>query len=136
MSVTQVWERLFIGGFGDAEALAGSNPHGIRTLITLSPEAWPEEDFPAIHHRYLPMLGNRPLPVRWVGEFLAVMFVNIQWGKVLIHSCTGTNRSPILAAAWMHIVGYKNIDGALVDIGRLRPIDPNPVLLSSVKENL
>ena len=33
--ITQVWERLFIGSFEDAEALAEANPLGINTVITL-----------------------------------------------------------------------------------------------------
>ena len=33
---TQVWERLFIGGLSDAEVLAGSNPHRITTVVSLS----------------------------------------------------------------------------------------------------
>ena len=38
MSVTQVWERLFIGGIGEAEALAESNPLEIITVVTLCRE--------------------------------------------------------------------------------------------------
>ena len=41
-----------------------------------------------------------------------------------------------MAAAWMHVVGCKNVDAALADIGRLRTIKPNPNLLRSVKESL
>jgi hypothetical protein len=37
----------------------------------------------------------------------------------------------------MHVVGYKNIDAALEEIAKLRPIvEPSPVLLASVKEYL
>lgn len=135
MSIVQVWERLFIGTIGDAEALADSNPHGITTVVTLCPEAVPEEVH-GIHHRYLPMLGNRPLLACMFAEFIAVMFVNIRSGKVLIHSLAGANRSPIMAAAWMDTVGYKDIDAALAEIGTLRTIEPNPTLLSSIKELL
>jgi len=40
---------------------------------------------------------------------------------------------PIIAAAWMHVVGYKDIKAALVEIAKLRPIDASPVLLKSIK---
>jgi protein-tyrosine phosphatase len=62
---------------------------------------------------------------------------NIRWGTVLVHCGSGVNLAPILAAAWMHVVGYKNIDGALEEIARLRPIvAPSGILLSSVREHL
>ncbi len=34
--MTQIWERLFIGGLSDAEELAAGNPHRITTVISLS----------------------------------------------------------------------------------------------------
>ena len=42
--------------------------------------------------------------------------------------------SPVIAAAWMHCCGYKNIDAALADIGKLRTIELNPILPGSLKE--
>jgi hypothetical protein len=36
----------------------------------------------------------------------------------------------------MHVVGCKDIDAALADIGRLRTVEPNPILLECVKEEL
>jgi hypothetical protein len=42
-----------------------------------------------------------------------------------------------MTAAWMHVVGYKNIDGALEEIAGLRPIiAPSGILLSSVRGHL
>jgi len=38
MSATQVWERLFTGGIGDAEALSDFNPVGITTVVNLCRE--------------------------------------------------------------------------------------------------
>ena len=33
--MTQIWERLYIGGFTDAERLARGNPNNIDTVISL-----------------------------------------------------------------------------------------------------
>ncbi len=41
-----------------------------------------------------------------------------------------------MAAAWMTVVGCKNIDAALADLGKIRPIETSPVLLKSVKRAL
>jgi protein-tyrosine phosphatase len=47
---------------------------------------------------------------------------NIRWGTVLLHCGSGLSRAPIVTTAWIHVVGYKNIDGALEEIAGLRPI--------------
>ena len=135
MSITQVWERLFIGSIDDAEALAESNPHDITTLVTLCPEMVPEE-VAGINHLYLPMLPDLALPVDIFNERIDVLCESLRRESLLLHSLDGVNRAPIMAAAWMHVVGYKNIDAALVDIGNLRSIEPNPILLKSIKEHL
>jgi len=135
MSVTQVWERLFVGGIGDAEALAESNPLKITTVVTLCREKV-QKGTPDINYIHFPLRDARPIPVGHFDEIIDNLFENIRWGKILVHSLAGASRSPIMAAAWMHRCGYKNIDGALADIGRLRTVEPSPILLSSIKEHL
>lgn len=58
MSVTQVWERLFVGDIYDADALVESNPLRITTVVTLCPESVPDE-VRGINHLYLPLLNSR-----------------------------------------------------------------------------
>lgn len=133
--LTQVWERLFIGGLADAEALAGSNPLGISTVITVCREAV-RDKAEGVNYLHFPVPESRPLPVGRFDAIIDALWENIRWGKVLIHSLAGTNRAPVLAAAWMHAVGCKGIDAALADIGRLRTVEPSPILLRSVKRAL
>jgi protein-tyrosine phosphatase len=135
MSATQIWERLWVGNIFDAKALAESNPQHITTIITLSPEAVPEE-LSGVNHLYLPVLGNHAVPVGMFDEIIDALWENIRWGNAFVHSFDGVNRAPIMAAAWMHCCGYKNIDAALEEIGKLRTIEPNRILLSSIKELL
>jgi len=132
MSVTQVWERLFIGSIGDAEALAESNPFGVTTVVTLCKEEV-QKRAAGINYLHVPLREDRPLPAGKFDEVIDALWENIRWGKVLVHSLDGSSRAPVLAAAWMHVVGYKDIDAALADIRRLRPIEPNPVLIKRVK---
>ena len=82
------------------------------------------------------MPESRPLPVGRFDGIIDALWENIRWGKVLIHSFAGASRAPIMAAAWMTVVGCKNIDAALADIGKMRPVEPSPVLLRSVKRAL
>ena len=133
--MTQVWERLFIGRIGDAEALAESNPFGITTVITLcrKPVRAKAE---GIHYLRFPIIDARPLPVGRLDAIIDAMWENIRWGTLLVVSQSGTTRALLIAAAWVHCCGYKNIDAALAEIRAMRTIEPNPVLLSSVKELL
>ena len=133
--MTQVWERLFIGRIGDAEALAESNPLGITTVITLCRK--PVRDrAEGINYLRFPIIDARPLPVGRLDAIIDAMWENIRWGTLLVVSQSGTTRAPLIAAAWVHCCGYKNIDAALAEIRAMRTIEPNPVLLSSVKELL
>ncbi|MDR3677854.1 MAG: dual specificity protein phosphatase [Acidobacteriota bacterium] len=135
MSLTQVWERLFVGGIGDAEALAESNPHKISTVVTLCRETT-KKRAPRLNYLYFPLRDDRPVPVGRLDAIIDAIAENIRWGTVLVHSLEGVNRAPVIAAAWMHVVGCENIDAALVEVGKLRTIEPNPILLRSVKESL
>jgi protein-tyrosine phosphatase len=134
--MTQVWERLFIGSTKDAERLATSNPHRVTTVLSLCAEPVVKRAR-KVNYVHIPIPDATPISV---GEFDAVIdgiAENIRWGTVLLHCGSGLNRSPIMAAAWMHVVGYKNIDAALEEIARMRPtIAPCNTLLASAKEHL
>jgi len=135
MSATRVWERLFVGGIGDAEALAESNPLDVTTVVTLCRET--VRNFATgVTYLCFPLRDARPIPVGRFDGIIDALWDNIRWGAVLVHSLAGASRAPILASAWMHVVGCKGIDDALADIGRLRTVEPNPILLESVKEEL
>ena len=69
--------------------------------------------------------ASRPINCLESGRFDASInsvSENIRWGTVLLHCGSGLSRAPIVTAAWIHVVGYKNIDGALEEIAGLRPI--------------
>ena len=133
--MTQVWERLFIGAIGDAEALAESNLCGIATVITLC-RAAVRVKAEGINYLRFPVSEARPIPVGDFDEIIDILWENIRWGTLLVVSQSGTTKAPVIAATWMHCCGYKNIDAALAEIRTMRTIEPNPILLRSVKELL
>lgn len=133
--VTQVWERLFIGGMADAEALSDDNPLDITTVITVCRETV-RARAEGVNYLQFPVPESRPLPVGRFDGIIDALWESIRWGKVLVNSLAGANRAPVLAAAWMHVVGCKNIDAAFVDIRKMHPVEPSPVLLRSVKRAL
>ena len=133
---TKIWERVFLGSFRDAEALASSNPQGITTVITLCSEPVRKRN-PRINYLRFPVDDTWGLPPAKFNAIIRALAENIPRGTVFLHCSAGASRSPILTAAWMHAVGYKNIDAALMEVAELRPIlDPSPILLTSVRELL
>ena len=134
MPVTQVWERLFLGGRDDAEHLVRLNPYGITTVISVCEEKVLRRD-PGINYVHVRIADATPIPVGQFDSALDAIAENVRWGKVLVHCGAGVSRSPIMTAGWMHVCGYKNIDAALVEIKKLRPIiSPSPILLSAVND--
>jgi protein-tyrosine phosphatase len=134
--VTQVWERLFIGARDDAEYLFRANPFGITTVMSLCEEKVLRRS-PGINYVHVSVADATAIPVGQFNAIIDAIAKNIRLGKVLVHCGSGVSRSPIMTAAWMHVVGYKNIDAALVEIKNLRPvISPSSILRKSVKEHL
>ena len=134
--ITRVWERLHLGSLKDAERLAFDNSMGITAVISLCPE----EILPSaqgIAYVKIPIADAQPISTQQFDEIMESIEQGLRRGNLLIHCAAGFSRSPIVAAAWMHRCGYLNFEAALQEIGRLRPtIDPSPVLLKSVKEEL
>jgi len=136
MPVTQIWERLFLGGRDNAEYLVRSNPFGITTVISVCEEKVLRRN-PAINYVHVRIADATPIPVGQFDSAMDAIAENVRWGKVLVHCGSGVSRAPIMTAAWMHVVGYRNIDAALLEIKKLRPIvSPSSILLASVKEHL
>ena len=134
--MTQVWERLFVGGVTDAEELADANPDGITTVISLS-EVAIQTRRENVNYVHLPIEDDVPVPIRQFYSVMDVIRKNIRWGTVLLHCGVGVSRAPSLAAAYMNAVGYKGIDAAIKEIRKARPfIHPSDILLNSLKENL
>src|SRR5664279_1752149 len=134
--MTQVWERLWIGSLQDAEELAEANPNRITAVISLC-EACVAAKRRDVRYVHIPIEDAGPVPVPKFDAIMGATAQNIRRGTVLIHCAEGSSRAPSLTAAYMHSVGYKQIDAALAQIKRLRPItNPSKTLFESVKEHL
>lgn len=134
--MTRLWERLFIGGFADAEQLAVDNPVRITTVITLCNLVVPEKRWD-INYLHFPFEDSLPVPVRKFDSIIDALAENIRWGRVLLHCNQGVSRAPSMAAAWMHVVGFRNIDAALDEIRRVCPdIWPSEIVLESLRRHL
>lgn len=131
-----VWERLFIGGIADAERLAVSNPHGITTVISLS-EVTAQSKRPDVSYVHVPIEDDEPVPIRQFHIVMNAIRKGIRWGVVLVQCGAGVSRAPSFTAAWMAVVGYKNMDAALAEIKRIRPVvEPSDTLFESLRRHV
>jgi protein tyrosine/serine phosphatase len=136
VSITQIWERLFLGGLLDAERLARANPLGITTVISLS-ETQPCAVLPEIKYVHFPIEEAQEIPIDRIFVITNAISKNIRCGRVLIHCGSGISRAPLMVAAYLHVVGYKNFDAALKEIAVLRPfIAPWASVIASMRERL
>jgi protein-tyrosine phosphatase len=136
IEMTRIWERLYLGSSADAERLSLSNPMGITTVVSLCEEKLLRSK-PGVNYLHIPIADSTPISVGQFDQIMDALAENIRWGTVLLHCGSGMSRGPIMTAAWMHVVGYKNIDAALEEIAGLRPIiSPSNILLASAKEHL
>ena len=134
--MAHVWERLWLGSYRVAEELAEENPHEITTVISLC-EGCITAKRRDVRYAHIPIEDAEPVPVRKFDAIMNAIAQNIRRGNVLLHCGEGVSRAPRLTAACMHRVGYRNIDCALTEIKRQRPIaNPSNTLFESVKEHL
>ena len=134
--LTKVSAGLYIGSLKDAEQLASANPVNIAAVLSLCPDEIQQKS-KRVHYMRVSISDAQPISTPEFEEVMSAIEHGLRQGKLLIHCAAGYSRSPILAAAWMHRCGYLNFEAALKQIGRLRPtIDPSPILLHSIKEEL
>ena len=134
--MTQIWERLWVGGLQDAVRLAKGNPNHIDTVISLCEQCITAKR-QGVNYVHLPIQDESPLPAGQFDSIMDALTENIRWGKVLLHCGVGISRAPSLAAAYMDAVGYKNYDVAIEEIRQLRSIiNPSMILFKSIRRHL
>ena len=132
--MTKIWDRIYLGSFKDAQQLATANPCGITAVVSLCEEE--VRRGANISYVHLPIADSRPIPAQKFEAIMKAIEDGVQQGNLLVHCVSGSSRSPIMLAAWMHRCGYAGIDKSLAEIAEMRDIQPSPVLLKSVREAL
>lgn len=136
MTITATpFERLFLGSLRAAERLAKANLLEMRSVVSVCIEGVQSRS-PKITYVHLPVLDAQFLPFGVVDEVMRAIARNMRAGPVLIHCAAGLSRSPVMAALYFDLAGYRSFDAALDELARLRPIDPSPIIVRSAKEYL
>jgi protein-tyrosine phosphatase len=134
--MTRVWERLWLGSLRDADELAEANLNRITTVISLC-EACVTAKRRDVCYVHIPIEDAETVNVRKFDAIMNAIAQNIRRDTVLFHCSEGVSRAPSLTAAWMHYIGYRDVDAALAEIKLLRPMtNPSKTLFESVKEHL
>lgn len=132
--ITQVLDRLYLGGFQDAENLRQSNTLGITHICNCTTEklVLPKHRFHIIqmdqldsHEWNVPKLYAA---VDWVRQAL------MTGGTVLTHCHAGVSRSPTLLACYLYTCGF-DFYRALSSLTSARPcVKPADAILASAKK--
>ncbi len=134
--MTQIWERLWVGGLTDAERLVKGNPNDINTVISLCEECIASKRH-GVNYIRIPVADDRPIPIGKFDSIIDAIAENVRWGTVLVNCGVGISRAPTMTAAWMHVVGYKDINAAIEEIRQVRPIiNPSKILFESIRRHL
>jgi protein-tyrosine phosphatase len=133
LEITKIWWRLYLGSMFDAQRLAKANPHGLTHVVSLS-ENPPIAIHSEIAYVHLPVEDEIAIPPARFNAIMDAISNNIWRGRLHVHCGSGISRGPIMVAAYLHRVGYKEFDAALEEIALLRGfIRPSAILLASVR---
>ena len=136
MSISRTpFERLYIGDISAVERVATGNPLHIPTVVSVCADSIKSKSS-EINYLQIPILDAQPLPFEAVEDVMSAISHYIVAGPVVIQCAAGMSRSPVMAAIYLDLVGYRSFDSALDELARLRPIDPAPVIVRSAREYL
>ncbi len=136
MAITKIWERLYLGNANDADHLSVPNRLGITAVVNVSlePNRHRQDGIKYVH---LPLDESEWIPPLKIEQVMTTISRLVRTGKVLVHCAAGFSRSPVIAALYMHVVGYKNFDDALSELRGLRSVvDPSKLVIESGKNYL
>ncbi len=133
MAMTKVFERLYLGDAHDADSLAVTNPFGITAVVNVNTEVnqhWRD----GITYVFSLLNEYERISPRRFERIMVTLSRLIRAETVLVHCGSGSERSPVIVALYLHVVGYKNFDDALSELRSLRPVvDPSSLILEIAK---
>jgi len=133
MAMTKVFERLYVGDADDADRLAITNPDGITAVLNVNTEVnqqWRD----GITYVFFLLNEHERISPRRFEQLMVTISDLIRAGTLLVHCSAGSERSPVIVAAYMHLIGYKNFNDALSELRSLRPVvAPSSLILERAR---
>jgi len=84
MSMTRIWERLYLGSLQDAADLAAANPFGITAVLSLCSRKVPYRAS-RINYTRIPIAESRPVSARKFEAVMGAIAQGVRHGTLLIH---------------------------------------------------
>jgi dual specificity phosphatase 12 len=137
VSISKIYNRLFVGGYVQAAKLSRSNPFGIQAVLDVSTEP-PYEEARGVVYAHIPFNDGEGVPPEKFWACMRFLFEQYKQGHtILIHCAAGISRSVTITAAFLHYVHIMEFNAALDLVRQRRPIaNPNVAVLSSVRKLL
>jgi len=133
MAMTKVFERLYVGDADDADRLAITNPFSITAVLNVNTEVnqqWRD----GITYVFFLLNEYERISPRRFEQLMVTISDLIRAGTLLVHCSAGSERSPVIVAAYMHLIGYKNFNDALSELRSLRPVvAPSSLILERAR---
>ena len=133
MAMTKVFERLYVGDADDADRLAITNPFSITAVLNVNTEVnqqWRD----GITYVFFLLNEYERISPRRFEQLMVTISDLIRAGTLLVHCSAGSERSPVIVAAYMHLIGYKNFNDALPELRSLRPVvAPSSLILERAR---
>jgi protein-tyrosine phosphatase len=137
ISVSKVWNRLFVGGYAQAAKLPVSNPFNISAVLDVSTEA-PYQEAKDVVYLHVPFNDGDAIPPEKFWACMKFLFHHYQKGDtILVHCAAGISRSVTIAASFLHYAHMMDFPQALDEVRQRRPIaSPQPTVVNSAKRLL
>lgn len=134
--VSQIWDRLYVGCYYDAEQLNHFNPHRIDFVVNCTPDRVEHRN--GIQSVVLGLEDGHPVPIDTLITALQAIRRAMAYDKtVLVHCHAGMSRAPSITAAYMYSAGFKSFDDFVQYIKDRRPIiKPHFEITNSIKRLL
>lgn len=137
ISISRVYNRLFVGGYVQASKLSVSNPFGIQAVLDVSTEP-PYVEAPGIVYAHIPFKDGEGIPEDEFWSCLRFLFEQYSLGRVvLIHCAAGISRSVSIAISFLCYAQFLEFNAAREEVCTRRAIaNPHRDILNSCRKYL
>jgi atypical dual specificity phosphatase len=135
--ITEVYNRLYVGGYVQAAKLRLNNPNNIQAVLDVSTEP-PYEESKDIVYAHIPFDDGGAVPEPQFWACMKFLFEQYRQGKnCLVHCAAGISRSVSIASAFLYFAKIMDFEDALNYVRQRRQIaNPHRDILNSIRKIL
>lgn len=137
VAMSEVYNRLFVGGYVQAAKLARNNPQDIRAVLDVSTEP-PYDEAKDIVYAHIPFDDGGAIPEQKFWACMKFLYDHYSKGeKCMVHCAAGMSRSVTIATSFLCYAHIMSFEDALRYVKMRRPIaNPHRDVLNSARRLL